>query len=84
MQSPGGAIRAGDYKLLEYFENETVQLFNLKGDIGEQHDLSDSEPEKVAELRAKLHAWRKRVSAQTMERNPDYVRSQVPPVTESR
>ena len=30
MQSPGGAIRSGDYKLLEYFENGTVQLFNLK------------------------------------------------------
>ncbi|MFT7302676.1 MAG: arylsulfatase A [Akkermansiaceae bacterium] len=35
MQSPGGAIRDGDYKLLEYFENGTVQLFNLVNDIGE-------------------------------------------------
>ena len=36
MQPPGGAIRSGDFKLLEYFENGTVQLFNLKDDIGEQ------------------------------------------------
>ncbi len=36
MQSPGGAVRVGDYKLLEYFENNTVQLFNLRNDIGEQ------------------------------------------------
>ena len=63
MQSPGGAIRLGDFKLLEYFENETVQLFNLRDDIGEQHNLAKSNPEKVAELRSKLHAWRNDVSA---------------------
>ncbi len=57
MQSPGGAIRDGDYKLLEYYENGTVQLFNLKNDIGEQHDLSDIEPEKTQELLANLHQF---------------------------
>ncbi len=72
MQSPGGAVRAGDYKLLEYFENNTVQLFNLKADIGEQNDLSGSEPEKVAEMRTLLKAWRIDVSAATMLPNPDY------------
>ena len=40
MQSPGGAVRRGKYKLLEYFENNTVQLFNLRTDIGEQEDLA--------------------------------------------
>ena len=39
MQSPGGAIRDGDYKLIEYFENGTLQLYNLKNDLGEQIDL---------------------------------------------
>jgi arylsulfatase A len=64
MQSPGGAIRLGDYKLLEYFENNTVQLFNLKDDLGEQNDLAKKQPKKVRELRDMLHAWRKEVSAQ--------------------
>ena len=73
MQSPGGAVRAGDYKLLEYYENNTVQLFNLREDIGEQNDLSQVEPAKVARLRAMLHAWRKAVSARMMEPNPEYV-----------
>ncbi len=73
MQSPGGAIRSGDYKLLEYFENNTVQLFNLKEDIGEQHDLSGSAPEKVNELRTMLHKWREDINAQMMPPNPDYV-----------
>ena len=72
MQSPGGAVRAGEFKLLEYFENNTVQLFNLREDIGEQHDLSRSHPEKAAELRSRLHAWRKSVSARMMPPNPDY------------
>jgi arylsulfatase A len=69
MQSPGGAIRAGDYKLLEYFENNTVQLFNLKEDIGEQNDLTRTEPERAAKLRSMLRAWRASVSAQLMEPN---------------
>lgn len=72
MQSPGGAIRCGDYKLLEYYENNTVQLFNLKEDIGEMNDLSKSNPDKVSELRDKLHAWRNKISAKMMSPNPDY------------
>ncbi len=69
MQSPGGAIRYGDYKLIEYFENNTVQLFNLKTDQEEQKDLSRSEPEKVHEMRTMLHHWRKKVNAQMMSEN---------------
>jgi hypothetical protein len=72
MQSPGGGIRDGDYKLLEYFENGTVQLFNLAKDIGEQNDLSKTNVRKTKELTAKLHQWRKDVSAQMMTPNPNY------------
>lgn len=62
-QSPGGAIRSGPYKLLEYFENGTTQLFNLQEDPGEQIDLVEQEPEKVKALLAELHAWRESVGA---------------------
>ncbi len=72
MQSPGGAVRCGDYKLLEYYENNTVQLYNLKDDIEEQHDLSATEPGKVKELQEMLHKWREQVGAKMMEPNPDY------------
>jgi arylsulfatase A len=67
MQSPGGAIRWRDYKLIEYFENGTVQLFNLRDDPGEQRDLARAEPETAANLTALLHRWRETVAAQTME-----------------
>jgi len=72
MQSPGAAIRAGDYKLIEYFENQTVQLFNLKHDIGEQHDLADAEPERRDALHQLLKQWRTAVSANMMELNPEF------------
>jgi arylsulfatase A-like enzyme len=72
MQSPGGATRDGDYKLLEYFENGTVQLFNLAKDIGEHKDLAKIEVEKTKELTRKLHRWRKQVGAQMMKPNPNY------------
>jgi arylsulfatase A-like enzyme len=72
MQSPGGAIRSGNYKLLEYYEDGTIQLFNLKDDIGEQHDLATSEPEKAQALLNKLRNWRKSIGAKIMDPNPDY------------
>ena len=81
MQSPGGAVRAGDYKLLEYFENETVQLFNLRDDIGELNDLSQSEPEKTAELKALLHTWREQVGAQMPSPNANYDPDEYPNAT---
>ncbi len=63
MQSPGGAIRDGNYKLLEYFENDTVQLFDLSADPGETRDLAHADPERADTLRAQLHEWRRQVSA---------------------
>ena len=71
-QSPGGAVRYGDYKLLEYYENNKVQLFNLKTDPGEQHDLSESYPQKVQQLRSMLEKWRNSVHAVMPTPNPNY------------
>lgn len=69
MQSPGGAVRCCDYKLIEYFENGTVQLFNLKDDVGEQHNLADEQPQTATRLRGMLHRWRASVDAEKMEPN---------------
>lgn len=71
-QSPAGAIRYGDYKLIEYYENFHVQLFDIRTDPGEHHDLAKSDPAKVKELRTMLHEWRKRVGAQMPVPNPNY------------
>ena len=63
-QSPGGAMRIGRYKLLEYYENGGVQLFDLEADIGEQHDLSQEKPELTRQMLTKFRNWRKEVDAQ--------------------
>lgn len=60
---PGAAIRAGDWKLLEFYEDEKIELYNLKEDIGETTDLSRQEPEKTAALLKALHDWQKKMGA---------------------
>ncbi|HOX56545.1 MAG TPA: sulfatase [Candidatus Paceibacterota bacterium] len=79
--TPYGAIRKGDFKLIEFFSGMRVELYNLRDDIGEQTNLAASMPDKVRELRARLHAWRKEVGAQMPAPNPAYDPSQpeVPP-----
>jgi arylsulfatase A-like enzyme len=69
---PGGAVRVGDYKLIEFYEDARVELYNLRTDLGEQHDLSAELPEKAAELRRMLHDWRKEVGAVMPQPNPNY------------
>jgi len=60
---PSGAVRAGDYKLIEWYENNGVELYNLKDDIGEQNNLAARMPQKAAELQGLLHKWLKQVNA---------------------
>ncbi len=75
---PAGAIRDGDYKLIEWFEEsisgegKAYDLYNLVSDPGEEHDLSAEMPEKVEELAGKLRDWRKSRKVQEMQMNPGY------------
>ncbi len=62
-QPPGGAIRKGDWKLIENFEDGSLQLYNLKGDIGEKENLADKYPEKTNELLNRLKAWQEKTKA---------------------
>ena len=70
--TPYSAVRKGDYKLIEFFEDQRLELYNLKNDIGESHDLSGQMPEKIAELHKLLQDWRASVGAQMPSPNPDY------------
>jgi len=62
-----GAIRHGDWKLIERFDTGELELYNLADDEGEQHNLADRMPERAAELREKLRAWQKQVGAEVPE-----------------
>ena len=69
---PYGAIRSGDFKLIEFFNDMHVELYNIPVDISEQRDLAATMPKKVEELRARLHEWRQEVGAQMPTPNPQY------------
>jgi arylsulfatase A-like enzyme len=60
---PFSAIRTGDWKLIEWLEDNSVDLFNLAEDPGEQVNLATDMPERVAEMRDRLHQWRRDVDA---------------------
>jgi arylsulfatase A len=69
---PGGAVRQGRYKLIEFYEDSRVELYDLSRDPGEARDLAGALPRKAAELKRKLAAWRRSVGAQMMTPNPGY------------
>jgi len=76
-EGPSGAIRSGDYKLIEWFDKSlygiqtegALELYNLKKDVGEQNNLVNEKPELAAKLYKMLSDWRKNVGAQKMEKN---------------
>lgn len=69
---PYGAIREGDWKLIEFFEGGRLELFDLGADPFEKVNLAERKTEKAAELLKKLREWRESVGAQMMTPNPDY------------
>ena len=75
---PCGAVRAGDYKLIEWYDQSICgpgnefELYNLKEDMGEQNNLVKKMPERVENLKKMLSNWRNEVKAQMLRPNPDY------------
>jgi arylsulfatase A-like enzyme len=70
--TPAAAVRTADWKLIEFFESESVELYDLSTDVGENHDLSDHRAEVVSELHGRLRDWQAEVDASFPAENPDY------------
>lgn len=70
--TPASAIRQGGWKLIEFYETDSVQLYRLDSDPSEERDLAAAEPAKVAKLRADLAEWRTQVNAQMPVANPNH------------
>ena len=71
---PGSSIRLGDWKLIQYFENNDLELYNLKEDIGERNNLAKSNPDKTNELLNLLTKWRKNTHAPVPTKlNPEFI-----------
>ncbi len=70
---PGSAVRFGDWKLIQYFEYNDLELYNLNEDTGEKKNLAETEPGKRDELLQILENWRKKTNAPVpTELNPEY------------
>ena len=68
--TPAAAIRRGDWKLIQFFEDDRVELFNLRRDLGEQDNLAAAHPRRVRDLRRQLHAWQGETDALRPIMNP--------------
>ena len=69
---PGCSVRRGDYKLTRFFEDDHLELYNLREDIGETDNLCDREPERRDELLAVLDRWLHDTGAIFPVRNPEW------------
>lgn len=72
--APSAAVRRGDWKLIEWFEHDRIELFNLANDIGEQNNLAQTEPARAAALLNELRAWQQQVGAKLPIPNPNHDR----------
>ena len=69
---PGGAIRRGRLKLIEFYDTGEFELYDLAADLSETHNLAPARPAEAAQLRTRLHAWLDQVAALPYRANPDY------------
>ena len=70
--TPSGAIREGDWKLIEFFEDGHVELYNLALDPGEQYNFASTFADKATDLLGKLQSWRESLNASMPRTNPEY------------
>ena len=66
-------MRAGDYKLIEFFEDDHIELYNLRTDLEEKHDLVGAEPARAQALRGQLDGWRDEIRGLMPRANPNYL-----------
>jgi len=70
--TPGSSIRLGDYKLIEFYEDGRLELYNLQEDLGETRNLADTQPQIARELHKQLVGWRNSIEAKIPRPNPAY------------
>jgi arylsulfatase A len=69
---PGAIIRKGNYKLIEWYEDGRLELFDLSKDEGEQNNIASANASLVQQMKIDLDSWRQTVHAKMPEKNPEY------------
>jgi arylsulfatase A-like enzyme len=70
--TPYGAIRRGDWRLIEFYDDHRIELYNLREDPGERNNLAASSPNVAKDLQDELHQWLRATDAQMPALNPQY------------
>ncbi|MGB9596043.1 MAG: sulfatase/phosphatase domain-containing protein, partial [Candidatus Poribacteria bacterium] len=70
--TPGASVRCGGYKLIEFFEDGRLELYNLVDDVSEKNNVAEEKRNLTKELKEMLNDWKVKVGAKIPERNPDY------------
>lgn len=70
--TPGSSVRMGDWKLIEFYEDGRLELYNLQEDISEEENLAAARPQLTEELHQKLKNWREEMEALEPTPNPDW------------
>jgi arylsulfatase A-like enzyme len=70
--TPGCALRSGDWKLIEFFEDSRLELYNLREDCGETNNLAAKDPQRTQRMQAQLIEWRESIGAQLPQPNPEF------------
>jgi len=70
--TPGSSVRCGDYKLIEFFEDSRLKLYNLLDDVSEENNIAEDKPNITKQLKEMLSDWRASVEAKIPESNPNY------------
>lgn len=72
---PAGVVREGDWKLIEHYEDGSLELYHIAKDPSETTDLAAAEPTRVAVMRGMLETWRRSVGAEPVKANPNFGRA---------
>ena len=82
--SPYGAVRSGPWRLIEFYENDAIELYDLNADPGENHNLAGVQPGIAEKLHQQLDSWRATVNAQMPIPNPDHDSDKAQQVSKKR
>ena len=69
---PSGVMREGNWMLLQFYDEDKTELYNLANDVGQQHDLAKHEPERATAMKSALEQWLTSNNARRNTPNPDF------------